>query len=199
VQAVEGLAKRNEEAPFTIGYIGQLISRKNMPSMLEAFALFVANQPSAQLVLIGDGEERQSLEALAQQLNIASNVQFLGFLDDRLKYLPTFNTFALTSSLEGIPRCLMEAMAAETCVTAYNIPGVDQLISHGKTGLCFPLNDSAALAQGWTQLSQDPALQASLASAGQKFVQENYSAEGMATHYQRLYADLLKNKVKQYA
>ena len=199
VQAIDGLASVHNNAPFTIGYIGQLISRKNITSMLEAFSYFLLKHPTAQLVLIGDGEERHRLEDLADQLGIASNVRFLGFLDDRLKYLPTFNTFALTSSLEGIPRCLMEAMAANTCVTAYNIPGVDQLITHGKTGLSYPLNDSSALAEGWHQLAQDHTLQQTLGKAGQAFVQENYSAQGMATHYQRLYAELLKNKVKQYA
>lgn len=189
----------NPEKPFTIGYIGQLISRKNLSSLFDAFALFLAEQPTAELKILGDGEERAALEALAKTLGIQSNVEFLGFRDDRLAFLANFDTFALTSSLEGIPRCLMEAMAAKTCVTAYDIPGVDQLVKNNETGLCVPFNDEKALAASWQTLASSPETKKRLALAGEKWVHTNYSSDAMAVQYTALFQQLTQNKAASHA
>lgn len=175
---------------FTIGYIGQLISRKNLTATLEAFGLLQQGVPQSRLLLIGDGEERQKLNELAQTLGIAHKVEFLGFRDDRLKLLPTFDCFVMTSSLEGIPRCLMEAMAAKVCITAFNIPGVDQLVKHQQTGLLAEYGDRHGLAALWQQLHNDPALKTRLAQAGCNFVYQNFSAQAMERAYSKLYLEL---------
>ncbi|EJI84220.1 glycosyl transferase group 1 [Alishewanella aestuarii B11] len=176
---------------FTIGYIGQLISRKNISATLEAFALLQKQVPQSRLLLIGDGEERQRLTELAHQLGVAQKVEFLGFRDDRLQLLPTFDCFVMTSSLEGIPRCLMEAMAARVCVTAFNIPGVDQLITHGETGLLAEYGDTAALCQHWLDLLAAPERKLQLAQAGQHYVYQHFSAQAMEQAYSKLYQELV--------
>lgn len=172
---------------FVIGYIGQLISRKNVSDLLRAFALFVEKQPDAELQLIGDGPERDTLTALARSLGITEKVKFLGFRDDRLTLLRQFDAFAMTSTLEGIPRCLMEAMAMETPMTAFSIPGVDQLIRHGETGLCCDFGDNAALAELWQQLHESPELANTLTQAARKAVDTEFSAERMAQEYTTLF------------
>jgi glycosyltransferase involved in cell wall biosynthesis len=179
---------------FRIGYIGQLISRKNLGATLQAFAGLTTQQPNCRLVLIGDGDERASLEQLASQLRISEKVDFLGFRDDRLSLLPTFDCFVMTSSLEGIPRCLMEAMAANVCVTAFDIPGVDQLITHQKTGLLADYGDAVGLVQLWLMLMEQPALKQQLAEAGCEYVYQNFSAQAMEKAYNQLYYDLLSRK-----
>lgn len=176
---------------FTIGYIGQLISRKNISATLEAFALLQQQAPQSRLLLIGDGEERQRLTELAHKLGVAQKVEFLGFRDDRLQLLPTFDCFVMTSSLEGIPRCLMEAMAAKVCVTAFNIPGVDQLISHQRTGLLADYGDCQALTALWLKLIADPATKRRLAEAGCEFVYQHFSAQAMERAYSQLYVEML--------
>lgn len=186
-------------APFTIGYIGQLITRKNVSALLQAFALFKSAQPEAQLVVIGDGEERAALEQQRKKLGISESVQFLGFRNDRLAYLPSFDSFALTSSLEGIPRCLMEAMAAEVCVTAFDIPGVDILIENNQTGLSVPFNDCQALADAWTKLATNSRLKKEMAKAGKASVYKQFSADAMAGAYAAVYRYMILNQVSANA
>ncbi len=197
--ALAEVLQQEDNRPFTIGYIGQLISRKNISALIEAFALLKQSNVDARLVLIGDGDERANLENKAQALGVFENVSFLGFRHDRLTLLPTFDTFALTSSLEGIPRCLMEAMAAKVCVTAFDIPGVDQLITHENTGLLVPFGDTAALAEQWNNLIDNKDLKHQLAEAGQAYVELHYSSEAMAEQYQNLYLSLISKGAYHHA
>ena len=79
------------------------------------------------------GEQKAELQALARELGIENQVHFLGFRTDRLSLLKGFDVFVLPSTLEGIPRCLMEAMTAGIPIIASDIPGCNDLIKHEKT------------------------------------------------------------------
>ena len=81
------------------------------------------------------------MEKLALTLPSAESIHFLGFRNDRLELLSQFDLFVMASSDEGIPRCLMEAIAMDIPVAAYNISGIDQLVMHEKTGLLAKYGD----------------------------------------------------------
>lgn len=146
-----------------VGFIGQIIPRKGVGDLLEVFDSLHRNSSSIELQLVGDGTQRLELEALASNLSSAGAIRFMGFRNDRLELLSRFKLFVMTSSLEGIPRCMMEAMAVGVPVVAYDIPGVDQLVEHRKTGLLAPYGDKKALAACCQELLDDPALAATLA------------------------------------
>jgi glycosyltransferase involved in cell wall biosynthesis len=173
---------------FVVGYIGQLIARKRVDTLIEAFAGL--QDKSAVLFVIGDGEQRGALEALANQLGLAGRVRFLGFRNDRLDFLRGFDVLVLPSALEGIPRCLMEAMAAGVPVVGTRIPGISDLIEDGHTGLMFDLGSDDQLEERLTRLLLDPALCEGLAFDAKRRVTESFSANAMAVSYQRLYLRL---------
>lgn len=185
-------AKPGIEHGLHIGYIGQLIPRKGLADLLQAFNLFWQRYPNSKLSLIGDGQQRPELEALAASLPSAAAISFLGFRDDRIALLNQFDAFALTSSLEGIPRCLMEAMAVGVPVLAYNIPGVDQLVVDETTGLLAPLGDWQHLAHQMTRLVSEPELANHLSSAARELVDRRFSAARMALQYHELFKELLQ-------
>ncbi|AFP31141.1 glycosyltransferase [Marinobacter sp. BSs20148] len=195
VEAAIAAPKARETSEFRIGYIGQLISRKNLAATVSAFDVFYQQNQNARLILIGDGDRKANLMGQVAELGLASAVEFLGFRDDRLAFLPTFDAFVLTSSLEGVPRCLMEAMAANVCVTAFDIPGVDVLIKPDQTGLLIPYGDTSALAQAWANLAQSPEIKTRLASAGRTRIYDSFSASAMA----EIYGTLFKNLVPEPA
>jgi glycosyltransferase involved in cell wall biosynthesis len=173
---------------FVVGYIGQLIARKRVDTLIEAFAGL--QDKSAVLFVIGDGEQRGALEALANQLGLAGRVRFLGFRNDRLDFLRGFDVLVLPSALEGIPRCLREAMAAGVPVVGTRIPGISDLIEDGHTGLMFDLGSDDQLEERLTRLLLDPALCEGLAFDAKRRVTESFSANAMAVSYQRLYLRL---------
>src|SRR5262245_21787583 len=117
------------QGSLVVGYIGQLIPRKGVDTLVRAFNQI--NLPNKRLCIVGEGPLRKELEHLAEQLGEKDSVSFFGFRDDRICLLKGFDVFVLPSKLEGIPRCLLEAMAANVPVIATDIPGCAALVRHG--------------------------------------------------------------------
>ncbi|OQY57612.1 MAG: glycosyltransferase [Desulfobacteraceae bacterium 4572_88] len=195
----EAEAERNSQEPplfddpgeKRISYVGQMIYRKNIDDMIRAFDLLYKDHKNIRLLLIGDGPGRAELEEKAKASDAASKIEFLGYRTDRLKLVKESALFAMTSSLEGIPRCMMEAMAMGTPVAAYNIPGVDKLILHGETGLMAEFGQVEALKAQWEKLLFDEDFSAQMAEAGRQHVLEKFSGARMAVEYERLYQSLM--------
>jgi glycosyltransferase involved in cell wall biosynthesis len=194
VEAFRASKSNEQKAPDDariIGFIGQMIPRKKVDQILEIFDRLCRKHPNITLQLLGDGESRKELEEQASKLDCKANIEFLGFRNDRLERLKNFDLFVMSSSDEGIPRCLMEAMAMETPVSAYNIPGIDQLLEHQKTALLAPYGDKETLLEQWETLLYDNALATKLAQESRSFVLEHFSAERMSREYMDIFNSLL--------
>ena len=176
-----------------IGFIGQLISRKNVFDILDIFENLSTKHNNLRLIFVGDGDQRAELESFAEKLASYAKIDFLGFRDDRLELLQSFDLFVMTSTLEGIPRCLMEACAMGVPVAAYDIPGIDQLITHEKTGLLATLGDTKTLSLYWEKLLFDNQSAMDLAENARQYVQTHYSAQRMADEYLELFTRLTTN------
>lgn len=174
-----------------VGFIGQMISRKNIVDILDIFDKLADKHENLELQLLGDGEERQALEKHCANLKHKDKIKFLGFQNNRLRYLKQFDLFVMTSTLEGIPRCLMEAMAMGIPVAAYDITGIDQLIQTNETGLLTTLGDKESLQQHWEDLLTQPELAKKLANNARTYVNKHYSANRMAAEYYQLFKQLL--------
>lgn len=175
----------------TVGFIGQLIGRKNVPDLLDVFNRIASEKPDVNLVLLGDGDAREKCEAYAATLENADRIKFLGFNNTPLEHLTTFDLFVMTSSLEGIPRCLMESMAMGVPVAAYDIPGIDQLVDHDDTGMLAEPGDKETLQQCWDKLLWDDAVADRISQAAADRVNEKFSAGRMAVEYTALYNQML--------
>lgn len=184
----------NSENPsLHIGFVGQLIPRKGIADLLKIFDKLWQEDKGLQLSLLGDGVQREELESMAKSLSSATNIHFLGFRLDRLEIMQKFDLFAMTSYLEGIPRCLMEALAMQLPVAAYDIPGIDQLVRHKQSGLLADVGDWTQLSSYWQKLLYDQDYAYQLAVSGREYVEENFSASRMAIEYTNLYAEVLSS------
>ena len=183
------LAAWRAEGATIFGYIGQLIARKRIDTLIEAFHR--AELPHKRLCIVGEGPARAELEALAARLGESERILFTGYREDRIAFLRAFDLLVLPSELEGLPRCLMEAMGAGVPVIASDIAGCRDLIEDGLTGRLFAPADAASLARCMQELAGDPALRARLAATARRRVRERHSAEAMARSYGRLYEGLL--------
>ena len=182
------------EGRLVVGYIGQLIARKRVDTLIQAFhRLAVARK---HLCIIGDGPQRAQLERLAGELGESDHITFFGYREDRMRLLRCFDLFVLPSELEGVPRCLMEAMGAGIPVIASDIPGCRDLVQDGVTGLLFTPGDEYGLARQIACLTQNPNLRAELARTGCQRVWETCSAEAMARGYVALYGGLVAGSAR---
>lgn len=183
--------KLNAKQNRRVGFIGQMISRKNVYDLLDIFQMAWRQDNGLELVLLGDGDERPALERYAATLPARDAITFLGFRDDRLEWLQSFDLFAMTSTLEGIPRCLMETMAMGVPVAAYNIPGIDQLVHHEDTGLLATLGDKEALAGCWHSLLYDQQKALDITERARAFIWQHFSGKRMAEEYTTLFKQML--------
>ncbi len=184
--------KVREKGYLVVGYIGQLIHRKGIDVLLNA--LTAPGLEDLFLFVVGEGPLRGKLQHLAQQLGLADRVVFTGFRPDRLSFLRGFDFFVLPSRLEGIPRCLMEAMGMGKPVVASDIEGVRALIPEdGSGGLLFPKDDPQALAQKLILLKKDLALRRRLGRQAAEIVRQKFSASRMARAYENLYQEIASN------
>lgn len=175
----------------TIGFIGRLVPGKEILQLLQIFeALWAANN-CLQLIIVGDGEQRQELEKFAATLSAGEHIHFLGFRADRLDILRQFDLFAMTSSSEGIPRSLMEAMSVGVPVVAYDIPGVDQLINHDDTGLMVQFGNQSQFVDCCSRVLANITFANSLSNNARRRIESNFSAASMAGQYYKLYRSLV--------
>jgi glycosyltransferase involved in cell wall biosynthesis len=189
VQSVQP-TERCHSSSYLIGYIGQLIERKDMPTLLAAVKLLSSEGRKINLTIIGDGVKRDALMEETLRLGIDRQVEFLGFRTDAAACLKTFDVFVLPSRMEGIPRCIMEAMAASVPVVVSDIPGNKSLVDNGKTGLLFTVGDSIELADKIRYMMDHPDAAREMALCGKRKVEEEYSSRKMAREYTALYQEL---------
>jgi glycosyltransferase involved in cell wall biosynthesis len=173
-----------------ISYVGQLAHRKNVADLIKTFDLLHRNHKNVRLFLIGDGPQRPKLHEIARTLPSSEKIHFLGYRKDRLKIVKETSLFAMTSSMEGIPRCMMEAMALGIPVAAYDIPGVSELVTNEETGLLAPHGDVEALERCWERILFDPDLAIRLAANARRNVYERFSAKRMSEEFTTLYTSV---------
>lgn len=199
IEAIDSVAEEMRrwkgEGALIAGYIGRLITGKGIETLLSALA--APGMENWRLAIIGDGEKGEELKSLSQRLGLCDRVIFFGFRPDRLSFLKGFDAFVLPSESEGIPRCLMEAMAARVPVVASDIPGCRYLVDHKRTGLLFETNNTGKLTQALLSLGSDPQFVQALVNAAYTHVNTYYSASRMTIEYSLLYERLLTDPTFQ--
>lgn len=134
------------EEPFVLA-VGRLHKQKGYRHLLMAFARVVKQRPSY-LVILGEGDEREELQSLANSLGIASRVHFLGYTPNVLAYMRQAAVFVLSSVAEGFGNVLVEALACGTPVISTDCPhGPREILAGGRYGTLVPIGDVDALAR----------------------------------------------------
>jgi glycosyltransferase involved in cell wall biosynthesis len=170
-----------------LGAVGRLEHQKGFDTLIRA----LAEIEGAGLMLIGDGNERATLERLARSVGVADRVIFAGWSDDARRYLSTFDVFALPSRFEGFPLALLEALLARSAVVAADVGSVSEVVLDGKTGLLVPPEDPVALAGAIGRLLADADLRRRLGEQGRQLVLDRFTAAHMTRAFESLYAELL--------
>jgi glycosyltransferase involved in cell wall biosynthesis len=179
-----------DPADPVVGTVGNLRPVKNHAMLLRAFAIVVERFPAAKLVLVGEGDQRPRLEALAAELRLGASVKFLGARSDVPQLLPLFDVFAVSSDSEGLSLAIAEAMACELPVVATDVGGNPETVVHGETGILVPAGDAPAMAGALIELLAQPARRRAFGEAGRRRAQAEFSLEGMVRQYEALYESL---------
>ena len=163
----------------TIGMVGRLGWKKGYEFALEAFARLRESLPGLKVEIVGAGNLRDELLRQRHALGLEDCVHFLGRRDDVPTLLPRWDTYLLSSVIEGMPNALLEAMAAGLPVVTTRAGGCGEIVQDGVSGLLVDTHDSAAIAAALQRVLSDSALAGRLSSKGRQRVQQCYSLEAM--------------------
>lgn len=177
-----------------VGIVARLVPIKAHEVFLSAAASVARAVPASRFVVVGDGERRAGLEALARDLGLAGRVHFLGWRRDLPRIHADLDVVALTSRNEGSPVSLIEAMAAARPVVATRVGGVPDLVEDGVSGLLVDAGDDRALAAAIVALAGDPERRHALGQAGRKRVHPGFGADRLVRDIESLYARLLAER-----
>lgn len=171
---------------------------KGLPILFEALANI--KEISWQTAIIGDGELRPFYESLVEKYGIKGRVIFLGAVGEEEKpaYMRNadIHVFPSIDRTEAFGLVALEAASSGLPTIASNLPGVNFVVQHPKTGLLVPPENSKELQQALVRLLQDKALRETMGQAARKRVEECFSWDGCIDKLEGLYTSLVQKKQK---
>jgi glycosyltransferase involved in cell wall biosynthesis len=183
-----------EERSIVFGFVGRLVSIKDVPALILAFAGVVPHIPGATLLIVGDGPERANVERAIRERGLADRVRLLGWREDLTRIYATMDVCVLSSRNEGTPVAVIEAMAAGRPVVATRVGGVADVVVHGETGTLVSQGNVNALSEAMVELAKDPALRARMGSRGRQLAVSRFGHDRLVDEIDRLYAAALAQK-----
>jgi len=174
-----------------LGAVGRLSLEKGFDVLLRALARVLGQGADVELLLIGEGEHRAELEALACSLGCQERVRFAGFQGDTRRCYEAMDVFVLSSLREGLPNVVLEAMAMEVPLVATRIAGVPSVIEDGRNGLLVEPGSVEELAAAMTRLIQDAPLRERLRQEGRHTVEERFSFRNRMRKVAAVFDELL--------
>lgn len=175
---------RRKDGDVVIGTMAGLRAVKDLPMLVRAVGGVSAR---VQLVIVGDGPERDAIAAAASAMGIADRVHLPGFLPDPQRYVGLFDIFALSSRSEQFPISVVEAMAAGLPVAAPDIGDIADMVSHENRPLIVGYGDEVALRNSIEVLACNPDARRSIGAANRAKAFELYDESTMVAAYAQLY------------
>jgi glycosyltransferase involved in cell wall biosynthesis len=175
-----------DDVPLLI-WTGRLDPVKGLDDLVDAVARVNRTQP-VQLLLVGDGEQREALQLAVRESGASDHIRFAGRRDDVPQLLRMADAFVFPSLTEGLPNALLEAMAAGLPVIATDVPGNRDLIEANATGLLVPARDRAALADAIVKIMNDKSLAERLTANGTAAIDTRFDIAYAYAGYLALYA-----------
>ncbi len=192
---------------FTFINIGRLHPQKNQKMLIEAF--YRLNDPHAKLIIIGEGELKEELENLIEDLNLGENVFLLGRQSNPFSYLSKADVFVLGSDYEGFPNVVLEALACEVPVISTDCKSgpreilssqsgthfeLQQGVEYAKYGVLVPVNNPVAMSEAMEKMMRDERLRQKYKKMGSFRVKDFEKEKIVLVYKDKIEAALAKRK-----
>jgi colanic acid/amylovoran biosynthesis glycosyltransferase len=185
----------------TVLFVGRLTEKKGCEYLIQAMAKVQTERMDAELIVIGDGPFKSSLEALASKS--LKRFQFLGVQSssavrdwmNSASVLAAPSITALDGDSEGLPNVVLEAQAMGLPVASTIHAGIPEAVIHGETGFLVSERDAQALAHHILHLLQDTALWKNFSLMGQKHMAKNFNRETQTRILEDIYMNTIQRKL----
>lgn len=175
---------------FIFGVMARLEPQKGHEYLLEAVSMIADRQQGFRVLLVGDGDRREELQSMATRLGIGNRVIFAGFQSDVVGHYAAMDVKVLPSLYEGLPLCLIEAMAMEKPVIATEVDGTPEVVQDSVSGLLVPPKNAGALSDAIEYALDHRAEVLAMGRQGRKWVTEKFSLARQVKETEELYQRL---------
>jgi len=169
-------------------FVGRLDPVKNIDILIRVMNT-ISQKLDVQLLILGDGPQRDFLEQLTRNLRLSHCIRFIGPRRNVEQWLKLADIFVLPSKWEGLSLSALEAMAVGVPIVASKTAGLTDIIQDGKTGLLVPPGDVQSLSAAVSRLINAPDFARRLAQAAQEHVRRNFSLKAIVLAHTHLYAN----------
>ncbi|MBZ5647058.1 MAG: GT4 family glycosyltransferase PelF [Acidobacteriia bacterium] len=175
-----------------VGMVANLRGSKGYDHYVRAARLVVDKFPDAHFVSVGELKPLYAdpLRKMINELRLEKNFTFLGFREDVAQVLRDLDIFVLSSTSEGFPLVILEAMAAGKPVVATRCGGPQEIVDNGRTGILVEVADPEALAAAISDLIRQPELARRLVASARSAVETRFSIDVMIRQYENFYENL---------
>jgi glycosyltransferase involved in cell wall biosynthesis len=176
-----------------VTFVGRLEPQKGLDWLIATAPQWLTKLPDCDLLLVGNGPLRSSLEAAAKAAGIAERVHFAGWRPDVPEILAASSLLVLPSLWEGMPNVVLEAMASRLPVVASDVEGVRELLGPNAAGQTVPHGDSERLATSIVRPMLDPALSKATGLENRRRAEQCFGIARMVRAYEELWASLAQS------
>lgn len=176
-----------------LGTVARLDPIKNHDMMLHAFKQVLDSGIDAYLLIVGNGEMREHIENLIEELAIQQKVILTGYIPAPKHHLALMDIYLLSSLSEGTSMTLLEAMSIGKPCVVTDAGGNAEIIKQQINGLVTPNNDGNLFADAIITISKDSRLRECMGSKSRKRFQQQFSADAMVDKFQVLYKKITLN------
>jgi N-acetyl-alpha-D-glucosaminyl L-malate synthase BshA len=147
----------------------------------------VVREVDAVLLMLGDGPERSSAQALGRRLGIADRIRYLGTRQGTADVASVADVFLLPSELESFGLSALEALAAQTPVVGSDAGGLPEVVKHGETGFLLPVGDVEGMAARTIEILKDDERRREMGLAGRRRAESLFDADRIVGRYEEVY------------
>lgn len=182
------------DGDVVVGIAARLDPVKDVATMIRGFAMAREKAPNLKLIIAGDGQERETLSALAKSLGCGEALSFAGWLEDMDEFYASLHVNALTSISETFPYAITEGAFHRLPTVSSRVGGIPQIITHGETGLLFEAGDADALADCLVTLANDGELRQRLGRAIHERAARDFSIAETCREQREVYEEILRRE-----
>ena len=168
-------------------HIGSFVTEKNHQGLIRIFKKIANDFPNSQLLLIGKGNLQRETEILVKELNLESNVHFLGYRNDVFNILAHSSAYLMPSLIEGLPAVILEAMYCNTAVVANNVGGIGEVLIEGETGWPISVGDEDSFANAVEEILKGTPYVNDRVKTAKEMVMQRFLNSVIAERFMRAY------------
>lgn len=174
-----------------IGAVGRLNGEKDYPNFLESAKILLEERDDLYFVIAGKGELEQHLRQQTDKLGLGQRVFFLGHFHDVRSVYQLMDIYVLSSTREGLPNTVLEAMAMEVPIVATDVDGVKEAVVDQREAILVPPSDPKALSAGIRTLLNDARLRERLVLAARKKIESEFDFASRMRRVENIYREVM--------